>query len=222
MWKHDPEYVAEMQKEGFDPHLDMCLAANLVSRAQSDWYKNFNKEDASDADHHTHKALALVRHAGKGTNYAATYGATGPTIARAAGVATEVGEQLFEAYWQRNWSLTAIADECIVKNSRGLKWLWNPIAKIWMYLKAEKDRFSTLNQSSGTYAFDRWIYHILEQRDQLTAQFHDEGVFELLKGHREEMSKVLKSAMASVNNELKLNRELDCDIDFGNSYAEIH
>ena len=222
MWAHDPDYVMEMQADDFDPHLDMCLAANLLKPEQSDWYKAFNKETASDADHHTHKALALIRHGGKGTNYAATYGATGPTIARAAGVAPEVGEQLFEAYWQRNWSLTAIADECIVKNSRGMKWLWNPVAKMWFWLKAEKDRFSTLNQSTGTYAFDRWVYHILEQRPQITGQFHDEVILELKKGNREAMSKILKTAMKKLNEELKLNRELDCDIDFGDSYAEIH
>ena len=133
-----------------------------------------------------------------------------------------MGERLYEAYWKRNWSLIAIADECIVKNSRGVKWLWNPVAKIWMYLKAEKDRFSTLNQSTGTYAFDRWEFYILKRRPQLTAQFHDEVILELRKGNRDAMTGILKDAMADVNNELKLNRELDCDIDFGDNYSEIH
>ncbi len=222
MWKHDPEYVKDMQTPGFDPHLDMCLEANMISIEQSNWYKAYNKDTASDEEHEIHDALALIRHGGKSTNYAATYGATGPTIARAANVADEIGEQLFEAYWKRNWSLTAIADECIVKNSRGMKWLWNPVAEIWFWLKAEKDRFSTLNQGTGTYAFDRWLYHIIEQRPQITGQFHDEGIFELLKGHREAMSKVLNTAMDKTNNELQLNRELGCDIDFGDTYADIH
>jgi len=222
MWKHDPEYVKDMQTPGFDPHLDMCLEANMISIEQSNWYKAYNKDTASDEEHEIHDALALIRHGGKSTNYAATYGATGPTIARAANVADEIGEQLFEAYWKRNWSLTAIADECIVKNSRGMKWLWNPVAEMWFWLKAEKDRFSTLNQGTGTYAFDRWLYHIIEQRPQITGQFHDEGIFELLKGHREAMSKVLNTAMDKTNNELQLNRELGCDIDFGDTYADIH
>ena len=222
MWKHDPQYVMEMQSEGFDPHLDMCLEANLMNVADSGWYKVFDKDTANEEEHERHSLLARIRHGGKSTNYAATYGATGPTIARAAGVLPEVGEQLFEAYWKRNWSLTAIADECIVKNSRGMKWLWNPVAKMWFWLKAEKDRFSTLNQGTGTYAFDRWIYHVIEQRPQLTAQFHDEGVWEIAKGNREAMSKILRTAMQRTNDELKLNRELDCEIDFGDSYADIH
>lgn len=222
MWQYDPEYVKEMMQPGFDPHLDMALAAKLMTTEEVTWYKAYDKETCSDADYNTHSALALIRHAGKGTNYAATYGATGPTIARSAGVSPEIGDALFDAYWQRNWSLTAIADACKVKNSRGMKWLWNPVAKMWFYLKAEKDRFSTLNQSTGTYCFDRWLYYVLEQREQLTGQFHDEGIWELKKGNREAMTSILKLAMYRTNKELNLNRELDCDVDFGDSYADIH
>jgi hypothetical protein len=222
MWKHDPEYVKDMMTEGFDPHLDMAKSANLVSDAEIALYKAFDKETATDAQYKVHTGIAGKRHAGKSTNYAATYGATGPTIARSAGVDEAVGDVLHAAYWERNWSLTAIAEECIVKNSRGMKWLWNPVAQLWYYLKAEKDRFSTLNQGTGTFAFDRWVFYILEQRPQLTAQFHDEVILELKCGNRDAMIKILKKAIDQVNEELKLNRALDCDVDFGNSYAEIH
>ncbi len=222
MWEYDPEYVKEMMSDGFDPHCDMAKAAGLMSDEDVLKYKSFNKDTANEEEHKEHKTLSLYRHGGKSTNYAATYGATGPTIARSAGVDEAVGDLLYNAYWERNWSLTAIADNCKVKNSRGMKWLWNPVASIWMYLKAEKDRFSTLNQSTGTYAFDRWVYYILERREQLTAQFHDEVICEVKKGNREAMTKILKDAVEDVNNELQLNRKLDCDVDFGDSYAEIH
>jgi hypothetical protein len=222
MWKHDPEYVIEMQQEGFDPHLDMAASASLITPKEINFYKKFDKNVADSTDYDIYTALGLIRHAGKSTNYAATYGATGPTIARSAGVSEEVGDQLYQAYWERNWSLTAIADECEVKKSRGMKWLWNPVAKIWIWLKAEKDRFSSLNQSTGTYAFDRWVHHILEQRPQLTGQFHDEVILEINKGEREEVKLILKSAIDKVNIELGLNRDLDCDVDFGASYADIH
>jgi hypothetical protein len=222
MWKHDPEYVKDMMQPGFDPHCDMAIAANLMTEAEVKFYKDFDKENCNDQEYAKHGKLASIRHAGKGTNYAATYGASPPTIARAAGVDVSVGEVLHEAYWSRNWSLIAIAEECVVKNSRGMKWLWNPVAKMWFYLKAEKDRFSTLNQGTGTYAFDRWVFHILEQRPQITAQFHDEVILELKKGNQDAMTKILKTAIDLVNDELQLNRKLDCDVDFGESYAEIH
>lgn len=225
MWKHDPEYVTDMQKKGFDPHLDMAIAAGMITEEESNWFKEHKKihpDDMSPEVYAEFNRISMIRHGGKGTNYSATYGARGPTIARTAGVSEEVGEQLFNAYWKRNWALTAIADECVVKNSRGMKWLYNPVAKIWMFLKADKDRFSTLNQSTGTYAFDRWVYHILERRPQLTAQFHDEVILELKKGNQEAMTKILKDSVAEVNKELKLSRDLDCDVDFGKDYSEIH
>jgi len=103
-----------------------------------------------------------------------------------------------------------------------MKWLWNPVAKIWLFLKAEKVRFSTLNQSTGTFSFDRWLLYLIEMRPQLTSQFHDEGIWELLKGNREAMTKILKDSVVDLNNVLRLNRELDIGIDFGDSYAEIH
>lgn len=225
MWPYDPEYVKDMQRPGFDPHLDMCIMAKMLGPEDAAEYKEL---DAIPHGEHTPKqasrfmVLGNMRHAGKSTNYAATYGATGPTIARSAKVKEEIGNKLYDAYWRRNWSLKAIADNCIVKQSRGAKWLWNPVAKLWLYLKAEKDRFSTLNQSTGTYCFDRWLYHVLEQRPQLTAQFHDEGVWELLKGNREAMTRILEDAVAVVNKELKLNRELGCSVSYGDNYAEVH
>lgn len=222
MWPYDPDYVREMQAPDFDPHLDMALSADMLTVDDVKFYKGFDKENHTAAEGERHDALALIRHSGKGTNYAATYGAGAAAIARGAGVSLAEGEVLHKAYWKRNDSLIKIANACQVKSHGGVKWLWNPVAKLWIYLKNEKDKFSTLNQSTGTYAFDRWVYYILEQRPQLTGQFHDEVILELKKGHREAMTKILKKAIKQVNEELKLNRELDCDVDFGDTYAEIH
>ena len=223
MWPYDPEYVKEMQEPDFDPHLDMGMAADMMTEEETQEYRMLKaKENKTEAEYERFAELDQIRHGGKSTNYAATYGARGPTIARTAGVPEALGDRLFDAYWRRNWSLTAIADNCIVKQSRGAKWLWNPVAKLWLFLRAEKDRFSTLNQSTGVYCFDKWIENIISVRPQLTAQFHDEGVWELKKGNREAMTKILKDAMTKVNDELKLNRDLDCSVAFADNYAGVH
>ena len=47
-------------------------------------------------------------------------------------------------------------------------------------------------------------------------------VLELKKGNQPAMIKILKDAIKDVNEELKLNRALDCDVDFGADYSEIH
>ena len=36
------------------------------------------------------------------------------------------------------------------------------------------------------------------------------------------MTKILKDSISDVNDELKLNRDLDCDVDFGKDYSKIH
>jgi len=220
MFPHDPDYVNEMNKPGFDPHLDMAVAANMMTKEEADEYKDEN------TGHDRKVVLSLIRHAGKSTNYASVYGAGAATIARAAGVTEKEGEVLHDAYWKRNWSVKAIADECLVKESRGMKWLWNPVANMWYHLKAEKDRFSTLNQGTGSYVFDMWVDYIIRRRPQLNAQFHDEIILEIRKDskakNREKITKLLKNAIKHVNKECKLNRDLDIDISFGESYAQIH
>ena len=224
MWDFDPDYVKDMMVPGFDPHLDIAVEAGMMTKEGAQWYKdnkNTKFEEGSD-DYKKLKRLSLARHGGKSCNYAATYGAGGATIARAAGLPEAEGDTLHQAYWSRNWAVKAIADSCTIMKSRGLSWLWNPVANMWIWLKNEKDAFSTLNQSAGTYCFDRWVWYILSRRPQLTAQFHDEVILELKVGNQDACTKLLKWAVGQVNEELKLNRDLDCDVDFGRDYSEIH
>ncbi|MNV38782.1 hypothetical protein D3C71_1303450 [compost metagenome] len=101
-------------------------------------------------------------------------------------------------------------------------WLFNPVSELWYSLRYEKDRFSTLNQGTGVYCFDKWIMEFRKTRPQLTGQFHDEVILTVKVGYREQVVKLLKDAIKVVNSELKMNRELDVDVQFGQSYAGIH
>lgn len=226
MWEHDPKYVKEMMADGFDPHLLIAQEAGLLTQAESDAYKKMDKESLDqvtvDGVLYVKKKLALKRHAGKSCNYSSTYGAGGNTIARAAGVSPELGKQLHKAYWKKNWSLKKIADECLVQQCLDVKWLWNPVANMWYWLKTDKDKFSTLNQGTGTFCFDMWVKEVVSKRYQLTGQFHDELVVEVRKGYREQAEKLLKDAVRRVNANLMLNRELDVGVQFGDTYADIH
>lgn len=150
------------------------------------------------------------------------YGAGGPKVALTAGVSERKGYELVEAYWKRNWSVKAIAEEQIVKTCNGSKWLYNPVSKLWYSLRNEKDRFSTLNQGTGVFCFDTWVKHIREERPQLTGQMHDEIILCVKIGFRKQCEALLKRAMDKTNKLLKLNRELGCSVDFGRSYADIH
>ena len=166
--------------------------------------------------------LTLERHKGKTTNYASTYGAGAQTIARGAEATIKEGEELHKAYWNRNWSLKAIADDQTTKNVNGKLWLHNPVSGLYYELRSKKDIFSTLNQGTGTYCFDMWVMEILKRTKTLLAQFHDEVILDVPCAYREGITKLLKECVKEVNKKLNLNRELDVDVDFGKTYAEIH
>ena len=101
-------------------------------------------------------------------------------------------------------------------------WLLNPINGFWYSLRTQKDVFSTLVQGTASYVFDLWVEEILKQREQITAQFHDEVVLEINKGEEKECTKIIRTAIDIVNKKLPLNRELDVSIQFGERYSEIH
>lgn len=143
-------------------------------------------------------------------------------MAITAGVHERKGYALVEAYWKRNWSVQAIAQAQEVKTCHGSKWLFNPVSKLWYSLRHEKDRFSTLNQGTGVFCFDTWVKHVRNGGPPIIGQFHDEVVALVKIGKRDKLTAHLKNAIKKTNDELKLNRELDCSVDFGASYAQIH
>jgi DNA polymerase I-like protein with 3'-5' exonuclease and polymerase domains len=93
---------------------------------------------------------------------------------------------------------------------------------MWYSLRHEKDRFSTLNQGTGSYCFDVWLGFVLKERPQLTGQFHDEGIWEINPEEKEKMEELLKNSINEANQYLNLNIDLDIGIQFGNNYGEIH
>ena len=210
MWKYDPEYVKEMQTDDFDPHLDLAVVAGFLTEQQAQAHKDGTERFGAE------------RAKAKTANYACVYGAGGATVARGADMTKQEGVNLVEKYWERNWSVKKIAEAQKTKRCLDSMWLFNPISKFWYSLRTDKDRFSTLNQGTGVFCFDMWIHNFMSNRAQITGQMHDEVILTVKKGHRDEVTKLLKDAIQLTNKQLKLNRDLDIDVQFGNSYAEIH
>lgn len=219
MWPHDPEYVKEMMTPDFDPHIDLAIMCELMTKEDGKSYK-----EADEVFQHTpiYKALKKVRAIGKKVNYTAVYGAGDAAVARAAEVDLQRGTKYRAAYWKRNWSVVAIAEEQIVKTCNGIKWLFNPVSRLWYALRHEKDRFSTLNQGTGVWCFDTWLKHIRVGGPPVIAQVHDECVLLIKIGQRKRLEAHINNAIKLTNEELKLNRDLGCSIQFGASYESIH
>lgn len=219
----DPEYVHEMSKPGYDPHLDIAKLAGRVSEHDVEFYKELkDKDDLEEEIKLSLKRIKMIRDIMKNVNYAGQYGAGPPRISITGGIELSEARELHRTYWKRNWAIKEVANEQVVKVVNGLMWLFNPVSGFWYYLKYEKDKFSTLVQGTASYCFDTWLKYVLEQREQLTATFHDEGVWTVHEGTEERISEILKTAIKKANEELKLNRVLDIDIQFGKRYSSIH
>jgi hypothetical protein len=224
MLPHDPAYVATMQAPDFDPHILMALTAMMISQEEFDAFKANPK-----GKHPAH--VKKGRKDGKTTNYASVYNAGAAKIAQAAGVDLETGKMLHTAYWELNWSVKAIAEEQVVfKDSRGNKWLINPVNGFCYSLRSEADRFSTLAQGTGSYFFDMWVDNILTEmvkvfgRKTLSGSFHDECIICMgdSEKNRAAIAKIIKDAVNKVNTDYGLRRMLDCDTQFGSRYSDIH
>ena len=100
--------------------------------------------------------------------------------------------------------------------------MYNPVSKLWYSLRAEKDRFSTLNQGTGVWCFDTWVKYQRQRKLPQVGQFHDETINLVKEENKERAKEVLRWAIDQTNKELNLNRELDIDVQFGVNYAQIH
>lgn len=208
----DPDYVNEMNVPDYDPHLSLALSAKEVTELQVDDYKSGRDK----------KTISMIRGIFKNGNYACQYGAGPARLALTANISLAKAKQVWEAYWAKNWAIKEVAKLQKIKTVRGQMWLYNPISTLWYSLRYEKDIFSTLVQGSASYVFDKWVEEFRKVRPQLTAQFHDEVVLCIKKGHREQAIKMLDDAIHILNDKLKLNRELGIGTQFGNKYSEIH
>lgn len=228
LYYYDPEYVKEMQSDDFDPHLDIGIRGGMITEEEAEWYKNEKKRKKdkgyvqSEKDKERFQSLDAKRHGAKTTNYSCTYGAGARKISLASGRPLEEAKKLHESYWKRNWAIKQIQEDSTVQKIGTQMWVWNPVSKMWYSLRYKKDIFSTLNQGTGAYCFDLWVANVLENRPQLTGQFHDEIILTIKEGNREACNKLLKDSIAKTNKQLKLNVDLDVDVQFGSSYAEIH
>lgn len=209
MYDHDPKYVEEMNRDDYDPHLDLAKFAGRITEHE---YANARDD----------KRVKSIRRNYKTANYACKYGAGGAKLAITLGISKAEGCELVDAYWGRNWSVRKVAEDTDVKVCNGSMWLYNPVSKFWYSLRHEKDRFSTLNQGTGVYCFDTYLRYVRDSGPPILAQFHDEVVMLVRKGNREKLRQHLNKAIRLANEELGLNVVLSISLDFGDSYSDVH
>jgi len=206
----DPDYVEEMSKEGFDPHLDLAKHAGVIT------------QDDIDKHNSGERSLSSLRKNYKVVNYSATYGVGASTLSRNTGMPTKDAKKLLEAFWSRNWSVYKVASTARTRDLFGSTWLYNPVSQFWYSLRSDKDRFSTLNQGTGVFCFDSWVSLCRRYGIKTIGQFHDEIIALLPEGEEEQTKATMEQAIENLNQKLELNVPLGVDAQFGKSYADIH
>ena len=204
----DPGYVAEMQKDGFDPHLDLAKHAGAVTQDQID------QHNAGTIN------LGSIRKGYKAANYACVYGVGPATLSRATKLSQGDTKKLIVAYWQRNWAVEKIAETRKVRELNGESWIYNEVSGFWHSLRSEKDRWSTTNQSTGVYCFDQFVKLVKAAGEKVIGQFHDEVI--VATDDKDRTEHVLLDCKDKLNDLMKLNVPLGIDYAVGNNYADIH
>jgi len=210
IYKFDPKYVEEMNTPGYDPHLEIAMLAGFITAEQVQAHKE-GKEN--------HKKS---RQLGKVVNFSATYKVGAETLARNSGLSLKEAKDLLKVYWQRNKAILDVEKELEIKEFHSQKWLLNPVSGFWYSLRAEKDRFSTLNQGTAVYVFDVWVMYLRQLGVRIGLQYHDEVLFNIKQGLEQRTQDVIDEAIRLTNEKLKLNIKVACSAQWGKNYAECH
>lgn len=226
---YDPKYVEDMKVPGYDPHLELGVMAGMITQEEMEFYKNYEKKKKEDIhfiptkeDKERFGKIKVKRFQAKTTNFSATYKVGAATLSRNLNLPLSQSKMIIDTYWIRNKAILDVEKSLTVKRLGGQMWQQNPVNKFWYSLRAMKDQFSTLNQGTAVYVFDRWIYYIRKQGVKISYQCHDEFLTNIKKGREEYMKKVINKAIDKTNEELKLNVTIGCSMDLGNTYAETH
>jgi len=233
MYYFDPEYVKQMQTPGFDGHTNIAVFAGMMSKDEEKFFKRITKEkdqaenqgkeyEFKPGDKALFYHLTAIRKKAKPVNFGGQYGIGAAKLAVQLNIGLSEAFKLHTAYWDLNHSVKKVAAATKVKTVNGQQWQLNPISGFWYFLKAEKDRFSTLNQGSGVYVFDTWVRNIRRKGIKIIMQYHDEVLLICKNEKVTEISKKLKEAMEETNEQLKLNVKVGISVDAGKSYGDCH
>ena len=215
---YDPELVEEQSKPDYDPHLKLAVVAGTLSQEDYEFYVNDGKEKDNDR----YKRIHGVRKKAKTVTYSALYGVGKAKLARTTGMSEQEAEKLLKAFWKINWAVLEVASNAEKKTVNGQMWVRNPVNNYWYSLRHDKDVWSTLNQGTGAYCFDQWLAYGMSGGLTVCFQAHDELVSRINKCEKEWLTELLKRAVGKVNKKLKLNVELDVDVQYGGTYADVH
>ena len=115
-----------MSQPGFDPHLDLAKHAGVISQ------EDIDKHNTGEV------SLKALRKNYKVVNYSATYGVKEATLSRTTGMKKSEAKKLLAAFWDRNWSVEAVARGVRVRELQSLGGMWVKEPCQWFLVQLTK------------------------------------------------------------------------------------
>lgn len=230
-----PEAVDILSDKSYDSHTQLAIFAGMMSQEDEDFYKWYKKEGrvledlpekyqnfSEEALSEEFGRLNAIRSKAKTTSYSALYGVGKRKLAEELKIPVKEAEQLLEGYWKLNFAVKEFAQSCKIKEVRGQKWVLNPGNNFWYSLRSEKDVFSTVNQSFGSFIHILWCKNIRKMGVEICGNFHDEILVVVKDTKCDIVKEVLQKAIDLTNKQAKLKVPIKIDIQVGKNYGEVH
>jgi len=225
LYDYDKEYIETMDDPLFDSHIDIAVLGNMISKSDGEIYVKIDKgiiSNPTEDELSIYKKCKPWRSLAKSVNFGATYGSGFKTLAKTGNMSLKQAKELLGIYWQRNWAIKAFADSCEVKNVYGQNWVKNPVSNLWIILRSDKDRFSSVNQSTAVFCFDTAVMNLRKLGVVVQYQVHDEVLFSVPIGKEEEIKRLIQTAMDRLNEQLQLNVVIRMTPQLGKRYSDCH
>lgn len=212
IWNIDNDYVKQLQDPQYDSHLALAVKANFITPQQALNHK-------AGLENHS-----VARKRAKIANFSCQYGSGPETLSKSLGIARSQAQKLVNGYREINWSITELANRTVTKSALNLNWVYNPVSGFWLNLRNNKDRVSTLIQSTAAYALDVLNSHLIHHGLIINLEVHDEDMFYCVDTEEDIQNTVslLNKCCDSMNEKLNLNVKLNIDYNIGNSYGDVH
>lgn len=240
----NPDRITHTQQSFFDPHVEIAVVSKLMTKNEEVWFKwkRENKERKERGEPELPleafgslspnfvvgdekklmEKLKLARNKAKTTNYASLYQVGAETLSRNLEISKKEAQSLIDAYWQVHYAVKEVTKTFDIKRVGEEMWILNPISKFRHHLRKEKDAFSTVNQSSAVYCFNIWLWNITKKGIWPICQSHDDLVIRCDEKDADKIKQIIKDAMVSTNKQLKLNVDLDCEVQVGDNISQTH
>jgi len=184
--------------------------------------------------------LSKKRATSKTGNYGLTYGCGVAKLMESTGLSKKESENLHKGYHAINWAVKKFAQDRVVKTVKGRNWLrlnkkagglsevnettwiWNEYSNMWLFLKNDKDRFSSCNQNFGVKVFDVWSWYLIQGGITPSYQAHDEQLWYCKEEEVGKHIKIIEESITKVNEIFNPPIPLECDYKIGKTYADVH